>query len=236
MSEAIDHPDQLMGLHGGLIARPSVRITVTREDVYTHCILGPGLTVNHTCEALVQMLISLCLSHPLYIAPHECRRHAAFLNDFLNSEVPDYFGWSGKLVEVKGLPIKSIFKALELWVESFFSRECSSLFPHFALHTAHLAGKVVSGSYEYDDPHLTHWRIQPLMNEQVHRSDFLERAFKKRFTENIDCCVLAEVPRGLRLSYYKQELQEAEPFVFKVRRCHLSEKFDDGPFVDRTTS
>ena len=83
--------------------------------------MGSKLTRNDRCGTLSEIIISLCLSSPAYIAQSDCRRHAAFLDDFSNFPLSLHDGKSKTRAVVKDMPIERVFQVLGPWVESSFS-------------------------------------------------------------------------------------------------------------------
>jgi hypothetical protein len=119
------------------------------------------------------------------------------------------------------LPIRRLRPLAESWVQSYF-KSGSTLMPHYALDAVEFLEGMACGYYEGT------WQTDPLVKDELNL-DLFDASFKRDFTGRMATLVQATVPEGLSLWAHngwsgKHTLFHAEEkFLFRVRRCHLSD-------------
>lgn len=197
------------------------------------------LTADDRINDLLKILIEVCDANPEFLDPIDAKRHAFLLRALGCFKPPDFlqYRWgreAGDPVPTAAeLKIKALPVLLDHWVLSFF--EQSQLVPHYALDTAEFLVAVAQGVSRWE-PH--RWRIDPLVANNPPYANF-DRSFKAAFTRSCGGSVLVgTMPDGFNVlsNYYDRsqgrrqdvvEVASGTQFAFKIKRCHLSEPWDD---------
>lgn len=213
-------------LRGEVITRPFERVSISKRIVFDTTFFSSSLTPSSSIGELIEHLIGLCLNIPEYLEPKDANRYVSFLHELKNFHTKSSWERNSPTVTVAELPLRTLNRALEEWVFSYFKDDQSGLLPHYALDTVCFMENVIQGEY-HSDPEP--WQLKPAFGREIaelHLFRFIDAQFKKRFTEFIDLELAAKIPEGASvLDQDEAILTAGMEFVFRVRRCHLSENF-----------
>jgi hypothetical protein len=207
-------------------------ISVSKAVSFQANIFANKLTADSPSGQLIEIVKGFCLSGVDCLSSRDAQLYYALLRDLQHFQhSPAWHDQSGATVQT--LPIKQLNYAVEDWIMSHFDENSSDLMPHYALATADLIGKLIAG-YSSSDPEP--WEVKPLFGRQWyfdHGVRFFGSTFKKRFSEACGAEVVARVPNNVNLVYERRGalLEAGDDFVFKIKRCHLSNVINDWTFL-----
>ncbi len=208
-----------LALDEQVIEKPFPRVSCSKRTVFTIGIRNIRLDEKNTCGDLIDAVVSLCLSQPIFLRKEDCPRYVSLLHDFSECtlEIHSYpKNYSGK---VRTMPIGFLGRAIEHWIFSH-AADGRALLAHYALDTAELIGIVAEGGYKGN------CELEPLCPSLFNNrplSDVFDKGFKKRFTEQARLIVSAEVPQLASVVFNDETiLTPGDKLTFEFARCHLS--------------
>lgn len=203
------------------------RVYLLNERVFSCTTFEPRLGAKKSsCGEVIQMLISICFAGPEFLTAEGAARYVAFLHDLGSMKIREWP--SEQLVEVSSLPFPRLREILGNWIFSFFEDGRSQLLAHYALDTAVFIERMTHGFHDINpEP----WRVEPILNLESDGRDvfqFLDRQFKKKFTQQIYLVVSGTIPESVKIQRFDGLVfKGGDEFCFGVTRCHLSTSFDD---------
>jgi hypothetical protein len=211
-------------LDGEAVQRPIVKASVSKWLVFKTTFFASRLDSKSSIGELIEHLIGICFSAPEYLRVRDAACYTSLLHELKLFKVRQSWERDSPVAAVANLPLRSLSHALEEWVFFYFGDDQSQLMPHYALDTARFMKILIQGTYGFAPEA---WELEPIFGREIADLNlfrFLDAQFKRRFTELIDLEVIARVPKGASILYREEILfaEDAE-FVFRVRRCHLSE-------------
>jgi hypothetical protein len=215
-------------LNGEVVQRPIVRASASKWLVFKTIFSTSRIDSKNSIGELIEHLIGVCFSAPEYLRVRDTARYTTLLHELKLFKVRQSWERDSPVVAVANLPLRSLGRALEEWVFFYFSDDQNQLMPHYALDTVRFMNMMIQGTYGLTPEA---WELEPIFGREIaelHLFRFLDAQFKRRFTELIDLEVIAKVPKGASILHQQEVLfPENAEFVFRVRRCHLSESFGE---------
>lgn len=202
--------------------QPIPKVVVCKTTVFNLKSRTPEVTPTSTCGDLLDFASGICLANPEFLRKSDKDRYSFQLQCLKSWKVGGLGRRTLPPVTLAACPLQSFSYFLGEWVMSHFKQD-NPLMPHYALDLACFLQFVVHGTDRLEP---SRWILKPSVGTAVQRLglfDFLDKTFKKTFTEKIRLEVRAKLPRNVSVTYQgEQALPMDAEFAFRVRRCHLS--------------
>ena len=194
------------------------------------------LREDDSAGELLDYLIGLCFTYPMYLRRTDADRYITLLNELKEFRTFDRTTIRLHECAVRDVPIRSLRFALKSWVDSYFAKGCHPMMPAYAMDTGrfvefHIRGEQLlqqGGARNLDPPY---WGIEPLLSasENDRWWNVFDKSFRREFSLRFgQTRVYCTVPSDGRVIHpegfnYVNQLGPGSTFPFVISRCHLSQ-------------
>jgi hypothetical protein len=227
-----DNVRTVVDISGNTLEEPIKQVRVSKAIRFRAHVFPDKLTADSPSGQLIEIVKGFCLAGAECLSHRDAQLCHALLRDLQNFEHRP--AWHDEPpATVQTLPIQRLNYSVEDWIMSHFNEKSSVMMPHYALAAADLIAKLIRG-YSSNDPEP--WEVESLFGDEWYfdlRMGFFETSFKKRFSEACQSEVIARVPNNVSLVYDRRtvRLESGDSFVFKIKRCHLSNVINNWTYL-----